>query len=102
MNWLRHSHHNLRDWTQTVHRSTWGHVRSQDIKHPRSHLANVATGTRGGYAHGVDPAFDSDHFAVWGRQYAQDVPLIQARVAIYQPDLLLVELGFNDVGWWVD
>lgn len=49
---------------------------------------------------GIDPDFDRDHFAVWGRQYAQDVPLIEDQVATYQPDMLLVALGFNDMGWY--
>ncbi len=57
--------------------------------------------TNGGYAKDVDEAFDSDHFAVWGRQAAQDKALIKAQVEKYQPDLLLVGLGFNDMGWFV-
>ncbi|MFL4909038.1 phosphatidylinositol-specific phospholipase C domain-containing protein [Streptomyces sp. MMS24-I2-30] len=56
--------------------------------------------TSGGYA--KDAAdFDSDHFAVWGRQAAQDMSLIRAQVEKYRPDLLLVGLGFNDMGWFV-
>lgn len=46
-------------------------------------------------------SFDSDHFSVWGRQAAQDKNLIREQVAWYQPDLLLVGLGFNDMGWFV-
>ncbi len=57
--------------------------------------------TSGGYAAGVAPDFDTDHFAVWGRQAAQDKKLIAEQVAKYQPDLLLVGLGFNDMGWFV-
>ncbi|WP_206508055.1 fibronectin type III domain-containing protein [Streptomyces chrestomyceticus] len=56
--------------------------------------------TSGGYAPGVR-SFDSDHFAVWGRQAAQDKKLIADQVAKYRPDLLLVGLGFNDMGWFV-
>ncbi|MEU6486590.1 fibronectin type III domain-containing protein [Streptomyces sp. NPDC046887] len=55
----------------------------------------------GAYARGVSPDFDSDHFAVWGRQVAQDKKLIGRMVAQYQPDLILVGLGFNDMGWFV-
>lgn len=55
--------------------------------------------TTGAYASGV--SFDSDHFAVWGRQAAQDKALIRQMVATYQPDLVLVGLGFNDLGWFV-
>ena len=46
-------------------------------------------------------AFDSNHFCLWGKQLAQDAELIQEMVATYQPDCLLVELGFNDLGWFV-
>ncbi len=55
----------------------------------------------GAYATGVSPDFDRDHFAVWGRQVAQDKKLIGKMVAQYQPDLVLVGLGFNDMGWFV-
>ncbi|WP_328440134.1 SGNH/GDSL hydrolase family protein [Streptomyces sp. NBC_00444] len=55
--------------------------------------------TWGGYAE--LQTFDSDHFAVWGRQAAQDKKLIREAVTAYQPDLLLVGLGFNDMGWFV-
>ncbi|MFI2241193.1 fibronectin type III domain-containing protein [Streptomyces chrestomyceticus] len=57
--------------------------------------------TSGAYAAGVAADFDTDHFAVWGRQAAQDKTLIAEQVAKYQPDLLLVGLGFNDMGWFV-
>ncbi|MFD7878536.1 fibronectin type III domain-containing protein [Streptomyces sp. NPDC059766] len=57
--------------------------------------------TSGGYAAGVDPAFDRDHFGVWGRQAMQDKKLIRGMVAQYHPDLILVGLGFNDMGWFV-
>lgn len=54
----------------------------------------------GPYARDVDPAFDHDHFAVWGRAVAQVQNEIHDRVEEYQPDMLLVELGFNDMGWF--
>ncbi|MFJ2024544.1 phosphatidylinositol-specific phospholipase C domain-containing protein [Streptomyces sp. NPDC087897] len=56
--------------------------------------------TSGAYAAGAED-FDSDHFAVWGRQAAQDKGLIKDQVTKYRPDLLLVGLGFNDMGWFV-
>jgi hypothetical protein len=49
----------------------------------------------------LDPDFDSHHFSAWGRQLLQDCDLIQDMVAKYQPDYLLVLLGFNDMGWFV-
>jgi hypothetical protein len=49
----------------------------------------------------LDDDFDSDHFAAWGRQLVQDCDLIRDMVSTYQPDYLLVLLGFNDIGWFV-
>ncbi|CZR68450.1 uncharacterized protein PAC_18349 [Phialocephala subalpina] len=57
--------------------------------------------TTGGYAVGVDSNFDSDHFGAWGRQLAQDQDLIKEMVSTYDPDYLLVLLGFNDMGWFI-
>ncbi|WPG99684.1 Esterase, SGNH hydrolase-type [Acrodontium crateriforme] len=54
----------------------------------------------GGYAAGVDPAFDSDHFSIWGRAMAEDVGEIHDVVAAHPPDIMLVMLGFNDIGWF--
>ncbi|MFG1766184.1 fibronectin type III domain-containing protein [Micromonospora parva] len=54
----------------------------------------------GGY-HANAQSFNRNHFAIWGRQAAQSKNLIRAQVATYQPDMLLVGLGFNDLGWFV-
>ncbi|KAL5344459.1 hypothetical protein ACLOAV_010439 [Pseudogymnoascus australis] len=54
----------------------------------------------GGYAVGASVDFDSDHFAVWGRAAAVDKGLIQDVVAAHQADLMLLMLGFNDMGWF--
>ncbi|KAL2118759.1 hypothetical protein VTJ04DRAFT_5718 [Mycothermus thermophilus] len=55
----------------------------------------------GGYAAGVDPLFlrNSAHFSASGRLALQAKDLIAEHVAVYKPDLCLVELGFNDFGW---
>ncbi|KAH9237111.1 hypothetical protein K456DRAFT_1748240 [Colletotrichum gloeosporioides 23] len=53
----------------------------------------------GGYADGVN--FESQHFSVWGQQTGQCAEAIRQQVAAYEPDLLLVMLGFNDMGWGV-
>ncbi|MFF5728229.1 GDSL-type esterase/lipase family protein [[Kitasatospora] papulosa] len=53
----------------------------------------------GGYAAGV--AFDSDHYAHWGRQAAQIKGDIRGQVETYKPDLVLLAAGFNDMGWFV-
>ncbi|KAJ6779301.1 hypothetical protein PWT90_10378 [Aphanocladium album] len=60
---------------------------------------NTNPRTSGGYHPGI--SFQSNHFAVWGRQIAQDTPLIEDVVRKYKPDIILVLLGFNDMGWFV-
>lgn len=55
----------------------------------------------GGYALDIDAAFDKDHFSHSGRQADQVKNTINAMVSQYQPDYLLVELGFNDIGWFI-
>ena len=85
----------------------------------------------GGYAADIDAGFlrnGHQHFCAWGRRkcspgftgaletystcadrnlltrvigVAQDKTLIRDVVAEHQPDYVLVELGFNDVGWFV-
>ncbi len=64
----------------------------------------VTANMDGGYALDVAPEFlDSGnaHFAIWGRQAAQNVDVIGMHVRAYRPDYLLIELGFNDLGWFV-
>ncbi|MDT0466547.1 fibronectin type III domain-containing protein [Streptomyces gibsoniae] len=61
----------------------------------------VGPPVNGAYAQGVPADFDGDHFAVWGRQAAQDKDLIGPMVTQYQPDLVLFGIGFNDMGWLV-
>ena len=61
----------------------------------------------GAYASDVDSGFLGNgraHYAMWGRQLGQDVgtigPVMNTLKSKGQrPDLLLVELGFNDIGW---
>ncbi|KAK3386049.1 carbohydrate esterase family 3 protein [Podospora didyma] len=55
----------------------------------------------GGYAHGVSEEFLSNavHFAAGGRQAAQAKHFVAEQVAALQPDLCLVQLGFNDLAW---
>ncbi|OAA61965.1 Fibronectin type III domain protein [Niveomyces insectorum RCEF 264] len=56
----------------------------------------------GGYADGVADAFKaSGHYAFWGRQALQDVNDIEEYVRQFQPDYVLMLLGFNDLGWFV-
>ncbi len=57
--------------------------------------------TDGGYAAGASREFLANcaHFAANGRQAFEAKELVAEQVAEYQPDLCLVELGFNDLGW---
>ncbi|GFF92627.1 exochitinase 1 [Aspergillus udagawae] len=63
----------------------------------------AAVEIRGSYAPGVAESFrDSGHAAFWGRQVEQSKNTINAWVSEYKPDYLLILLGFNDLGWWVN
>jgi hypothetical protein len=44
---------------------------------------------------------DSQHYAHWGWQMTQSEPTIESAAAQYQPNYLLVELGFNDLAWGI-
>lgn len=56
----------------------------------------------GGYTKGVDSAFLSNpnHFAVWGRAAAVSKGLVKAAMEESPADLILIMLGFNDMGWF--
>lgn len=60
--------------------------------------------TWGTYHPSVSPAFSplggSAHFAVYGRPAWQDIDLLAEQVTTHQPDLVILHLGFNDIGWW--
>jgi lysophospholipase L1-like esterase len=58
--------------------------------------------TDGGYAKDVDSAFlsNSNHFAIWGRAAAVSKGLIQGVLQQHNADLMLLMLGFNDMGWF--
>lgn len=57
-----------------------------------------------GYAEDVDQEFQSGcrHFATWGYQAAQAKEVIADVVSDSRANFLLLMLGFNDVGWFVD
>lgn len=55
-----------------------------------------------GYAIDVKSEFlhtGNAHFAIWGREIAQNLDIIFQQIHDYRPDYLLVELGFNDLAW---
>ncbi|KAL1595302.1 hypothetical protein SLS60_009992 [Paraconiothyrium brasiliense] len=56
----------------------------------------------GAYASGIpDNFYTQGHGGWWGRQAAQVRYSVHDWVASYQPDYLLILLGFNDLGWFV-
>jgi hypothetical protein len=52
-----------------------------------------------GYAIDIDPNFNSRHFAAYGRAIWEDFGFISALMERYNPEYLLVLLGFNDLAW---
>lgn len=60
--------------------------------------------TWGTYHPTVSPLFSpgggSSHFAVYGRPAWQDIEPLHAEITTHQPDVLVLHLGFNDIGWW--
>ncbi|KAF2151453.1 SGNH hydrolase [Myriangium duriaei CBS 260.36] len=55
----------------------------------------------GKYAEDVESAWysHSNHFSSWGYRAADCKDAILEQINTYQPDYLLVPLGFNDMGW---
>ncbi|MGF7239408.1 MAG: GDSL-type esterase/lipase family protein [Frankia sp.] len=47
----------------------------------------------------LDPNFDQDHDAVWGEPVIKEKDTIAAEMAQANPDVLLVDLGVNDMSW---
>lgn len=60
--------------------------------------------TWGTYHPTVSPLFSpgggSSHFAVYGRPAWQDIEPLHAQIVTHSPDILVLHLGFNDIGWW--
>lgn len=54
----------------------------------------------GAYHPSVDPAFDGAHFSLSSRPAWQAVGMVPVVVQAYQPDLVVLQLGFNDIAWW--
>jgi hypothetical protein len=59
--------------------------------------------SQGSYAPNVDSDFiPTSHFTHWGYQTHQAKSAIASQISTYQPDYLLIVLGFNDLGWFVN
>ncbi|CZT11345.1 uncharacterized protein RCO7_11539 [Rhynchosporium graminicola] len=56
--------------------------------------------TDGGYNIAIEPETDLKHFAISGRAAATDQFLIEQVAKDYPADLMLIKLGFNDLGWF--
>ncbi|KAG8164447.1 hypothetical protein KVR01_006365 [Diaporthe batatas] len=60
--------------------------------------------TWGAYHPTVSPLFSpgggSSHFAVYGRPAWQDIEPMHGQITTHRPDVLILHLGFNDIGWW--
>jgi hypothetical protein len=66
---------------------------------PAEETTNAPPVFTGGYSdHAI---FDSNHYAKWGWQANQAKATTYDTVRNYKPDYLLVELGFNDLGWFI-
>lgn len=71
-----------------------------EITHPPGWLPLPYTD--GAYAKDLTRTWPTSHYSVWGRQAKQDKDQIQGYTTTHYPDFILVELGFNDLGWFVD
>jgi lysophospholipase L1-like esterase len=78
----------------------WKHlaprVSGLDFVGPRTDLFDNVANLQGSQAY-VDPAFDQDHNAIWGRTLAAAADTIEDQTAAYTPDVMLVLLGINDL-----
>ncbi|GAA2152999.1 hypothetical protein GCM10009844_36830 [Nocardioides koreensis] len=88
------------DWTWRYR--LWHHLvdngTAVDLVGPRDDLLDNVTSTQGSHAY-ADPAFDTDHASRWGMTFAaQDVP-IGDLVEEYHPDVVVEQLGVNDLAW---
>ncbi|GAA3731570.1 hypothetical protein HDA32_000466 [Spinactinospora alkalitolerans] len=83
----------------------WSHLERRagevDFVGPDDGLTDVTTLDPADAVHTYrDPDFDQDHNARWGMSLAEAKNTIGEQVAAHRPDLLLVCLGINDLGWF--
>lgn len=81
----------------------WKHLRANgarvDFVGPRDDLYDNVSETFGSHDY-ADRAFDQEHAARWGTTVVRARNLIREQVAAYEPDVVLVLLGTNDLGYW--
>ncbi|MDA2804402.1 GDSL-type esterase/lipase family protein [Nocardiopsis suaedae] len=81
----------------------WNHLSDTDpdleFVGPRDGVENRATEGEDEHDGYADPDFGTAHDAMWGRTLKDASQEIGGTVAEYDPDVLLVLLGINDLGW---
>ena len=83
-------------WRYRLYRQLVASGERPDMVGPRSDLYDNVNERQGDFDY-ADPAFDSDHDAVWGRLLASAADTIADEMAAARPDYLLVLLGTNDL-----
>ncbi|WP_017557171.1 GDSL-type esterase/lipase family protein [Nocardiopsis baichengensis] len=81
----------------------WNHLSATDpdleFVGPKDGVENRATADLDGHDGYADPGFGTAHDAMWGRTLEEASEEIGSTVAEHDPDVLLVMLGINDLGW---
>jgi len=67
-----------------------------DFVGPRDDLVTYVS-TSFGNRHYKDPAFDTDHAAVWGKQLTGDGFTLSGAAGDYRPDIIVCLIGINDI-----
>jgi len=94
------THGSAGDWTWRYR--LWQTFRAQHVDvdfvgHRQDVFDNVAA--RAGSMDYLDPAFDRDHASLWGASLALPGASVSQLVEEYQPDVVVVWLGLNDLTW---
>ena len=80
----------------------WQHFQSDGVPDafvgPRTGTHDLYSGTTEGGGYRVS-GWEDNHDALWGRSALDEKNTIQGLTATYQPDVILVELGINDLVW---
>lgn len=88
-------------WRYRLYKHLVGAGLRPDLVGPRRDLFNNVTNQQGDLNY-VDPAFDTDHNAIWGRTIAQTEQVIENEARAAGPDYLVVLLGINDLTFFTD
>jgi lysophospholipase L1-like esterase len=83
-------------WRYWLYKQLVGSGARPDMVGPRHDLYDNVTEQLGNLDY-ADPAFDTDHDAIWGRLLASAATTITTEVVAAKPNCLLVLLGINDL-----